>query len=163
MLKSGMENKLLRGFVLGLFVCASNFSVAAENAGVVQSSRGTVTAKNSGAKRRLQRGEPVFVNDQIITADKSYVVLEFADGASITLLSSSAVLIEAYSYLVTDQDTAIFRLQSGGLRITAGAMAKSNPAGYRVRTPVALMVVRGPEFAVTLCGDQICTEGETQD
>lgn len=153
----------MRGFVLGFLVGASGFSLAAENIGVVQNSQGTVTAKISGTKRSLQRGEPVFVNDQIVTADKSFVVLQFADGASVTLLQNSAVLIETYSYLETEQDAAIFRLQSGGLRITAGAMAKSNPAGYQVRTPVALMVVRGPEFAVTLCGDQICTEDETED
>jgi hypothetical protein len=37
-------------------------------------------------------------------------------------------------------------------------MAKSNPENYKVRTPVALMGVRGTEFSEVLCGDNVCDE-----
>jgi hypothetical protein len=39
-------------------------------------------------------------------------------------------------------------------------MAKNHPDHYKVKTPVALMGVRGTEFAVMLCGDRLCEEGE---
>ena len=38
--------------------------------------------------------------------------------------------------------------------------SKTNPENYKVRTPVALMGVRGTEFSIMLCGDQICAEDE---
>jgi len=151
-----MDNKLIRGLILGLFVFTSSSSVAGEEAGTVLSEHGTVTAKASGQYRSLKLGDEFFVNDRIITSDKSFVVLQFEDGASLTLLQDSVVVIESYRYNATEQDAAILRLESGGLRFVAGAMAKSNPAGYKVRTPVALMVIRGPEFAISLCGNQIC-------
>lgn len=162
-MRAGASSGVMRAFVLGLFVFASDYAVAGVDIGMVFASSGTVTAKISGKQRPLQQGDDIFVNDRIVTGDKSFVVLQFIDGTRVTLLANSAVLIESYHYLATKQDAAIVSLESGGLRIIAGAMAKSNPEGFKVRTPVALMMVRGPEFAVKLCGDQICTEDETQN
>jgi hypothetical protein len=42
-------------------------------------------------------------------------------------------------------------------------MAKSNPENYKVRTPVALMGVRGTEFSIMLCGDEVCAEDQLTD
>jgi len=70
------------------------------------------------------------------------------------------MLIEEYAYTGSDQDAARLSLVEGGLRVITGAMAKSHPDNYKVKTPVALMGVRGTEFAVMLCGDNICDEAE---
>ncbi len=153
----------MKGYVLVFFVFACSFTVAGGDTGMVLTSRGTVTAEISGEQRPLKQGDDIFVNDRIVTADKSFVVLQFADGARVSLLSNSAMVIEKYHYNETEQDVATLSLEAGGLRIIAGAMATSNPGGYKVRTPVALMVVRGSEFAMMLCGDQICTEDESQN
>ena len=159
----GVESKVMKGFVQGLLVFASSFAVAGGNSGMVLTSRGTVTAEISGEQRPLQQGDDIFVNERILTGDKSFVVLQFVDGAKVTLLANSAMVIEKYLYYESEQDVAILSLEAGGLRINSGAMAKSNPGSYKVRTPVALMVVRGSEFAMMLCGDRICTEDETQN
>jgi hypothetical protein len=41
-------------------------------------------------------------------------------------------------------------------------MAKTHPENYKVRTPVALMGVRGTEFSIQLCGDQLCAEDQME-
>ena len=69
----------MKGYVLVFFVFACSFTVAGENTGTVVTSRGTVTAEISGEQRPLQQGDHIFVNDRIVTADKSFVVLQFAD------------------------------------------------------------------------------------
>ena len=153
----------MKGYVLVFFMFACSLTVAGGNTGTVVTSHGTVTAEISGEQRPLKQGDHIFVNDRIVTANKSFVVLQFADGARVSLFSNSAMVIEKYFYNEIEQDAAILSLEAGGLRVIAGAMAKSNPGGYKVRTPVALMVVRGSEFAMMLCGDQICTEDETQN
>jgi hypothetical protein len=129
---------------------------------MVVASRGTVTAEIGGDIRTLHQGDKIFISEEIVTGDKSFAVLQFVDGAKVTVRPNSAVLIEDYAYNGTDDDTATLNLVSGGLRVITGAMAKSNPENYRVRTPVALMGVRGTEFAVMLCGDQICAEGDME-
>ncbi len=163
MLDFELESKVMRIFVLGLYVFVSSVTVAGENIGMVLTSSGTVTAEISGGKRPLKQGDHIFVNERIVADDKSFVVLQFRDGARVSLHSNSAIVIEQYLYNGTEQVTATLRLEAGGLRIIDGAMAKSKPGSYKVRTPVALMVVRGSEFNVMLCGDQICTDEATQN
>ena len=163
MLKIKLHSKVLTGLVLGFCMFASSFAMTADNTGMVVASRGTVTAEVGGDQRPLKQGDDIFINDQIITGNKSFVVLQFVDGAKVTVRPNSAMLIEDYVYNGNSQDVATLSLVSGGLRVITGAMAKSNPENYKVRTPVALMGVRGTEFAVMLCGDEICAEDETEE
>ena len=59
-------------------------------------------------------------------------------------------------------DEATLSLVEGGLRVITGAMAKNNPENYKVKTPVALMGVRGTEFSIFLCGDSLCDENQQE-
>jgi hypothetical protein len=128
----------------------------------VVASRGEVSALSAGTERVLGQGDAVFVSDQVATGERSFAVLQFVDGAKVTVRPKSVIVIEQYAYNGGDQDAATLSLVEGGLRVITGAMAKSHPDNYKVKTPVALMGVRGTEFAVMLCGDQICTEGENE-
>jgi hypothetical protein len=98
----------------------------------------------------LAQGAGVNVGDTITSQDKSFAVLQFVDGAKVTVRPSSSLVIEEYSYLEGGKDNAKLNLLSGGLRIVTGAMAKTNPDDYILETPVALMGVRGTEFSIQL-------------
>ena len=164
MLRKNVGSRAIAVLILGVYILTpgAGFAVAEESTAMVVASRGTVTAEISGDIRTLSQGDNIYVSEEIVTGDKSFAVLQFVDGAKVTVRPNSAVLIEDYVYNGTDQDEATLSLVSGGLRVITGAMAKSNPENYKVRTPVALMGVRGTEFAVMLCGDQICAEGEVE-
>ena len=135
-------------------------AIGLDSSATVVVSRGMVNAVSSGDERVLGQGDAVFVSDTVTTGDKSFAVLQFIDGAKVTVRPNSIMLIEEYAYTGSDQDAARLSLVEGGLRVITGAMAKSHPDSYKVKTPVALMGVRGTEFAVMLCGDQICDEAE---
>jgi hypothetical protein len=123
-------------------------------------SRGLVNAVSADAERVLGQGDVVYVSDKVVTGDKSFAVLQFIDGAKVTVRPNSTVTIEEYAYTGAEEDVATLNLVEGGLRVITGAMAKNHPDNYKVKTPVALMGVRGTEFSVMLCGDRICDEGE---
>ena len=101
---------------------------------------------------KISQGSALKVHDHIITNDKSFVVLQFVDGARVTVRPDSHFVIEEYSYLEGD-DRGRFDLVSGGLRIVTGAIAKTDPDNYTLSTPVALMGVRGTEFSIQLMED----------
>jgi hypothetical protein len=133
---------------------------ASDAKGLVVASRGTVIAsKANGESRELAQGDEIFVDDEIMTAPKSFAVLQFLDGAKVTVKPNSEIVIEDYVYNGNSDDKATLSLVSGGLRVITGAMAKNNPENYKVKTPVALMGVRGTEFAIQLCGNDVCEEG----
>ena len=162
-LKKGFNimNNVSKGLILliaGLSALATD-AFASEAKGLVVASRGTVIATGVDDSRELQQGDEVFVEDEIMTGPKSFAVVQFMDGAKVTIKPNSEVVIEDYVYNGNADDKATLSLVSGGLRVITGAMAKNNPENYKVKTPVALMGVRGTEFAVQLCGDDVCEDG----
>ena len=149
--------------VLMTGMAVSTAAVAVEDSsGMVIASRGEVSALANGESRELKQGDSVYVNDEILTSARSFAVLQFTDGAKVTVRPDSNLIIEAYLYAGNDSDEATLNLVSGGLRIITGAMAKTNPEKYKVRTPVALMGVRGTEFSIMLCGDEMCAEDQME-
>lgn len=146
----------------GMAVSTVAVAVAEDSSGMVVASRGEVSALANGDSRELKQGDFIFVNDEIQTGDRSFVVLQFTDGAKVTVRPDSKLVIETYLYTGNEGDEATLSLVSGGLRVITGAMAKTNPENYKVRTPVALMGVRGTEFSIMLCGDQICEEDQVE-
>ena len=153
-------SKYIAGFALAASLLASGAAVAQDSTGMVVASRGEVIALSNGGSRELKQGDFIFVADEIITSNRSFAVLQFQDGAKVTVRPDTTLLIEQYLYNGNDDDEATLNLVSGGLRVITGAMAKSNPENYKVRTPVALMGVRGTEFSIMLCGDDVCAEDE---
>lgn len=144
---------------MGLVMFATGLQ-AADGTATLVASRGEVKASTAGAERALTQGDAVFVEDHVMTGDKSFAILQFIDGAKVTVRPNSKIIIEEYVFNGGDQDAATLSLVEGGLRIITGAMAKTQPESYKVKTPTALMGVRGTEFAIMLCGDQICDEEE---
>ena len=151
--------KSLALILLGMVTCIPGLQ-AADSTAMLVASRGEVTASTADIERVLTQGDPVFVEDQVTTGDKSFAILQFIDGAKVTVRPNSKLIIDQYVFNGGDQDAATLNLLEGGLRIITGAMAKTQPESYKVKTPVALMGVRGTEFAIMLCGDQICEEEE---
>jgi hypothetical protein len=156
-------NKILGSVVLVAALALSNIALAEDSSGMVVASRGEVIALSNGGSRELKQGGFVYVNDEILTSSRSFAVLQFTDGAKVTVRPDSTLIIEQYLYVGNENDQATLNLVSGGLRVITGAMAKSNPENYKVRTPVALMGVRGTEFSIMLCGDDICGEEEIEE
>ena len=157
----------IKGRILGILVligalATSPLAIAQDSSGMVVASRGEVIAMSNGGSRELKQGDFVYVHDEIMTSNRSFAVLQFTDGAKVTVRPDSTMIIEQYLYAGNDSDEATLNLVEGGLRVITGAMAKSNPENYKVRTPVALMGVRGTEFSIMLCGDEVCAEDQME-
>jgi hypothetical protein len=153
-----MSSRILASIALVAALATSTIAIAEDSSGMVVASRGEVIALSNGGSRELKQGDFVYVNDEIMTTNRSFVVLQFEDGAKVTVRPDSTLIIEQYLFNGDSGDEAELNLVAGGLRVITGAMAKSNPENYKVRTPVALMGVRGTEFSVILCGDNVCDE-----
>jgi hypothetical protein len=153
-----MKRSTLNVLIIAGLVTLTADVFAAEAKGLIVASRGTVIATGAADSRELKQGDEIFVEDSILTGPKSFAVIQFLDGAKVTVKPDSEIVIEDYVYNGNAEDKATLNLVSGGLRVITGAMAKTNPENYKVKTPVALMGVRGTEFSVQLCGDQICEQ-----
>jgi hypothetical protein len=145
-----------------VFACLMNLSISAwagpKQVGEVFFARGVVTAGPEGGEARfLGRGVPIFEGDVLTTGERSFAVLHMSDGGKITLRPDTVFAIEGYTE-ISKKESAIFRLFKGGLRAVSGFISKRNQRnGYRLKTPTAVLGIRGTEFDARLCkGD--CAE-----
>jgi hypothetical protein len=154
-LKTYLTALLAAGMTLGAALPAA----AQDSTALLVASRGEVYAELEADRRTLAQGDAVEEEERIITGDKSFAVLQFVDGAKVTVRPNSVLDIKEYRYNGSDENAATLSLVQGGLRIITGAMTKAEPESFKVETPVALMGVRGTEFTVVLCDDgTVCQE-----
>ncbi|KAA9133071.1 hypothetical protein F3N42_01535 [Marinihelvus fidelis] len=153
-------NRFRTTLIAGIMALAATLpAVADDDTAMLVASRGDVFAERETDRRALQRGDGVSEEERIITGPKSFAVLQFVDGAKVTVTPNSILDIKEYVYNGQEGNAATLSLVEGGLRVLTGAMAKSEPESFKVETPVALMGVRGTEFSVLLCDDgTICQE-----
>lgn len=129
----------MKALILPLILACS--SAFADNVARVVALRGDVYIENN----RVTQGVEIEDNVTIVTMDRSFVVLQFFDGAKVTVRPSSKLIVSQYT-----EEQVQMNLVQGGLRIVSGAIAKHDPEKYLLETPVALMGVRGTEFSVQL-------------
>jgi len=150
--------RILFLYAMLALLLASAEILAQDSSGMVVASRGEVLIISNGETRPLKRGDFIHEHDEITAGDRSFAVLQFVDGAKVSLRPDTYLIIEQYLYASSGQDAATLKLVSGGLRVVSGAIANAQPENYKIRTPLALMSVQGTEGSLTLCGDDICEQ-----
>lgn len=129
----------MRALFLSLILACS--SALADDVAMAVAVRGDVFADDE----YVTQGMLIDEGSAVRAFDKSFVVLQFFDGAKVTVRPNSEIIITDYRV-----EKANINLVEGGLRIITGAIAKSDPESYTVETKTALMGVRGTEFSLQI-------------
>ena len=120
--------------------------------------KGVVSVERAdGSVQVLGSGMALHVGDVLTTGNRSYGIIEMADGSRMTLRPNTRFALQEFS-IRKKKERAIFKLWRGGIRAVTGWIAKTNPQrGFRLHTPTAVAGIRGTEFDARLCeGD--CAE-----
>ena len=133
---------LLTGIVLPALATA-------QDVGVVKVSRGDVSIERAGRRILAQVGVPVAEGDSVTTGLDGSVGITFRDNTLLSMGPGSSLAIERFAFDSTTHkgafDTALKR---GTLAAVSGKIAKQSPEAMKVRTPAAVLGVRGTEFVV---------------
>jgi opacity protein-like surface antigen len=98
----------------------------------------------AGRTRAVGTGDGVFANETIRTANASAAQLRFLDQSNLAIGPSASVVLNRFVYNPdqTAREAAV-QVTTGAARWVSGS---SPPRAYRVRTPHAVIGVRGTEF-----------------
>jgi len=146
--------RISRYLVLLISVIAAQ-ALCAEEVGQVQYTRGAVTMQNmDGSNARLiAKDERVQRGEVLKTGPRSFTIVKLNDGTRMTIRPNSSFSVEQFNPKKDSTATAILRLFRGGMRAITGYISKNNRDGYKVKTGVATLGIRGTEFDVRLCLD----------
>lgn len=144
-----MGNRV-RYAMAGLVLLVSSGSVWAEpGIGTIKTLSGKVSIERAGTVLAAQLGAPVYRSDRIITGKDGSVGVLFEDGSRISAGPGSRLELGSFSYDRATQDGNLeVAMQKGTLSVISGKMVEKRPGALRVKTPAAILAVRGTEFSV---------------
>ncbi len=117
---------------------------------------GNVVVQEKEKTYPLLEQSKVFVGDLIVVGEDAKAQFQFIDGSVVNLISDTEFRVTEYQYReMFQKDKAASELLKGGLRLISGSIAKKNPNGYEVNTPVGTIGLRGTVIEAFLSGSQL--------
>ena len=117
--------------------------------GLVKVSKGSVQIQRGAEKLPAPVGAAIQTNDVIVTGADGSAGVTFIDNSLVSVGPNSVFAIDKYSFdTTTHQGEFQGNLRQGRLAAISGKMVKQSPESMKIRTPSAIMGVRGTEFVV---------------
>ena len=135
----------------GLLVAALMLTgtAMAADIGQVKVSKGSVQVERAGAKVAAKVGMGIQTSDVILTGADGSAGVTFTDNSLVSVGPNSVFKIEKYSFdSTTHAGEFEGSLSKGKLAAVSGKMVKQSPESMKIRTPSAVMGVRGTEFVI---------------
>jgi len=122
---------------------------AAEKIGQVEATDGLVEVIHAdGSRVTLAKGDAIFQGDTIETGGGAAIGITFVDDTTFSLGADGRMVIDEMVYDPATQEGVFSAdLVQGVFSFVSGQVAKSNPDGMIVSTPVATLGIRGTKVA----------------
>jgi hypothetical protein len=138
----------MRKWILAAALAAA-FPALAADVGLIKVSKGSVQIQRGAAKVPATVGAAVLANDVILTGADGAAGITFTDNSLVSVGPNSVFAIDKYNFdTTTHQGEFEGNLKQGRLAAISGKMVKQSPESMKIRTPSAIMGVRGTEFVV---------------
>ena len=135
-------------FVLAL---AATGLAHAVDVGQIKVSKGDVAIERSGQSLPGAVGLRLQTADVIKTGSDGSVGITMSDNSLLSAGPNSVLSLDRYAFdTTTNQGQFDSSLRKGTLSVVSGRIAKQSPDAMTVRTPTAILGVRGTEFAVSV-------------
>jgi len=140
------------GACLAIFFVLTFVSAAtAQNPQIAQvkTVSGQVSIQRSGTSVPVKVGDPLFEKDVIDTGADGAIGVTFIDNTVMSAGPNSEMALEQYRFDSNNFNGSMLTdMRKGTLNMVSGDIAKSSPEAMKVRTPAAILGVRGTHFAV---------------
>jgi hypothetical protein len=132
------------------------FALPAEAAdiGQIKVAKGQVSIERGGQVVPATAGARLQSGDVLKTGADGSVGLTMSDNSLLSAGPNSILSLDRYEFdSTTSQGQFDTTLQKGSLAVISGRIAKQSPEAMKVRTPSAILGVRGTEFVVSANDD----------
>jgi hypothetical protein len=131
-------------------LCLANLAAAAE-IGQIKTVKGQVTIEREGRTLPGTVGTRLQSADVVKTGADSAVGITMDDDSLLSAGPGSVLSLDRYAFEpTTGQGRFDASLNRGTLAVISGRIAKGSPDAMTVRTPTAILGVRGTEFVVSV-------------
>jgi hypothetical protein len=140
-------SKPLRALML---VCTTAFASAHADVGQIKVAKGQVEVERKGQTMPAPVGLLLEAADVLKTGADGSVGITMRDNSLLSAGPNSILQLERFAFdATTSQGHFDAHLRRGTLAVISGRIAKQSPQAMTVRTPSAVLAVRGTEFVVS--------------
>jgi hypothetical protein len=117
--------------------------------GQVKTATGAATIVRGGAHLPAKPGDPVYQSDVIETGADGGIGITFIDNSVFSTGPNAQLALDQFSFDVKTLDGSMLaELRKGTLTVVSGDITHHTPGAMRIKTPSAILGVRGTTFAV---------------
>jgi len=145
-----LSDRLRRGLPLVLLAaCAA--AGAADDVGQIKVARGQVSVDRGGQSLPAQVGMALAAADVLKTGADGSVGITMRDNSLLSAGPNSVLSLDRFDFdPTTYQGRFESGLQRGTLAVVSGRIARQSPQAMTVRTPSAVLGVRGTDFVISV-------------
>lgn len=115
----------------------------------IKTAAGQVTIVRGGGNVAAKVGDFLYEKDVIQTGGDGSVGLTFTDNTAMSAGPDSEIALSEYRFDSSNFNGAMLTdMRRGTLAMVSGDIARSTPGAMRVKTPTAILGVRGTRFVV---------------
>ncbi|MCD6306073.1 MAG: FecR domain-containing protein, partial [Deltaproteobacteria bacterium] len=157
MMKTDMRRSVSRNFLYWLIVLALTVlslpltAHAAQLIGKITRLTGTATIYRVDVKDpiKVSRGMHVHLGDRIKTGAESRLRIELNDGSILSMAENADLNLDHFEFDPKEEKrSASFKMDIGKVRVFAKDLLKFKKKDFKIRTPTAVVGVRGTVFLV---------------
>ena len=137
-------------------ILLSAASLYAEEAKIAQikTLSGSVTIIHDASSMPARVGDFLHEKDVIQTGANGSIGITFTDNTTMSAGPNSEVALDEYRFDSSNFNGAMLAdMRKGTLAMVSGDIARSTPGAMKVKTPTAILGVRGTRFVVQVAGD----------
>ena len=136
-------------WLVGLGAAVFAAACWANDVGEIKNVKGSVHLERDGKRVAAAPGMGVRQSDVVVTGADGSAGITFSDNSLLSTGPNSVLVVDRYDFNSTTHAGRFdASLKKGTLAVVSGKMVKQSPDAMRVRTPAAIMGVRGTEFVV---------------
>jgi hypothetical protein len=141
--------KMIRNLMVFLVLSMTPFLTFAEGIGKIKVLSGGVTIERSGKTIPATLGAPVYQMDRIVTGKDGSIGLLFDDDSRLSAGPNSTLSLDQFNFDNTTHDGNFdVSMNKGTLSVISGKLVQKSPGALKVKTPAAILAVRGTEFSI---------------
>jgi hypothetical protein len=123
--------------------------------GQIKKTTGETAILRSGERLPAHVGDMVFAADTIETGPDGAIGITFIDNTVFSSGPNTRVALDEFQFDSTNfRGSMLADMRQGTLAVVSGDIARSSPGAMKIKTPTAVLGVRGTTFAVQVYGDR---------
>jgi hypothetical protein len=115
---------------------------------------GQVVIQRSGRRLPAKVGDPLFEKDIVETGPDGRIGITFVDNTVFSTGPNSQLALDEFQFDSNNfRGSMLADMRQGTLAVVTGDITRSSPGAMKIKTPTAVLGVRGTSFAVQVYGD----------